>query len=497
MNICVLIPSENYRAQAGARIRYGRISAPLIESGHSIDLKDIGQFDPETAEDDVYIISKCHDAQSLICAHSLSTRGKIVGVDLFDDYFSHSADGRFARFRLWLTTLMDMIDFVMCSTPAMGEIARRYSPNTPIHVMNDPADDIRAEDIERIVDKKLSEAKKSRTLKVTWFGVGDNPHFQVGLSDLAAHGRVLAGLQDVGWKVSLTILTNKRAMTADGLTQLRRLSVPFSVEEWSEAREQVLLDDSLICFLPVNAQNFSIVKSLNRAVSALTSGCQVLSNGYPLYARLNPLIYDGLTPLLDDLSRGDLRLGRASIDRYTLLMQSLASWRQEAASLVDFLQKLRKETSLQVAGQQTLAVLHGAVTNGAAHDMARKVDGLSIGSPFCGARLAFDAVFRYSDKGEIILLVADKAMSRLQGSHARRMARSCTIANQTYWALEAGEFQDIPIVSVSEQMTLYSGSIQQMQDKIADAFGTAQVIVSENSPLPLRDLPPCHGNSAL
>ncbi|QUT04355.1 hypothetical protein KFK14_14920 [Sphingobium phenoxybenzoativorans] len=495
MKICVLIPSEDYRAQAGARIRYSRISAPLIESGHSIILQDISQFDPETADHDTFIISKCHDAQSLICAHILSARGKVVGVDLFDDYFSHFSDGRFTRFRLWLTALIETVDFVMCSTPAMAGIARRYSPNVPIHVMNDPADNIRPNDIGRIVDAKLTEARKTRTLKLAWFGVGDNPHFQVGLSDLAAHGRILGGLQDSGWTVSLTILTNRRAMTPDGLAQLRRISVPFSIEEWSEMREQALLDESLICFLPVNAQNFSIVKSLNRAVSALTSGCQVLSNGYPLYAQLNPLIYDGLTSLLDDLDQGELRLGTASIDQYISLMHSLASRSNEAAKLMDFL-KNRQKAPPMPAGKQTIAVLHGVATSGAAHDMAKKVDGLSIASPFCTARLAFDAVFRYSQKGEITLLVADKALHRLKSTETRRTTRSHTIANQTFWTLEAVEVEDAEVTSISEQLTLYAGSVQDMQEKIACAFDASQIIVSENSPLPFRDLTIIHGKAA-
>src|SRR4051794_38252147 len=106
MNIRVLIPSEEYRGYAGARIRYGRLAAELQERGITLTLQDIGEFAPEHETTDALLISKCHDARALVAAAAAYQRGQLVGVDLFDDYFSQTGDSRLVRYRNWLKQLL-------------------------------------------------------------------------------------------------------------------------------------------------------------------------------------------------------------------------------------------------------------------------------------------------------------------------------------------------------------------------------------------------------
>jgi hypothetical protein len=126
MKISVLIPSEDYRQQAGARIRYQRIETYLRALGHELTAHPIDEFTSLGAfVDDVYVISKIHDPRSLLAADLAQEAGRLVGVDLFDDYYSQDDNPRLARMRLWLHALKPKLDFLLCSTPEMRELGAR------------------------------------------------------------------------------------------------------------------------------------------------------------------------------------------------------------------------------------------------------------------------------------------------------------------------------------------------------------------------------------
>ena len=122
MRVSILVPSDEYRNYAGARIRYGRLQPQLAQLGVSLQLEDVASCRPDQSECDVLLISKCHDARSLIAAAGVSRREKLVGVDLFDDYFSQFADARLFGFRNWLNQLLPICNFALCSTEAMAKV---------------------------------------------------------------------------------------------------------------------------------------------------------------------------------------------------------------------------------------------------------------------------------------------------------------------------------------------------------------------------------------
>ena len=160
---------------------------------------------------------------------------------------------------------------------------------------------------------------------------------------------------------------------------LRRLAVPYSVEEWSEERERLLLSRALVSFLPVNAQNFSVVKSLNRAVSALCAGCQVLSSGYPLYESLAPFVYRDPDRLLEIFAGARCRYARncSCIDA-PVSRGRIPSWRRD---LCDSWMCSAKSSSAPGRGSSAplSAVIHGR--HGAIHKFAGRMDA-SVASPF-------------------------------------------------------------------------------------------------------------------
>lgn len=468
MKLIVLVPSEDYRASAGARIRYGGLAQGLAGAGITLCLEAIPTFDPSTTDCDAVLISKCHDARAIIAAAVLSRRGKLVGVDLFDDYFSQKIDSRLVRYRQWLTDLLQECDFCLCSTEPMAQVVRSYKPDVSVHVVNDPARDHDPEEACRLADFKAAEALRKRIIHATWFGVGDNPYFSVGLKDLLSHSAALSELMRDGMAVQLTVLTNRRALQADGLELISRLPVPCTLLEWSEEAERQVLEKSLLAFLPVGAQAFSAAKSLNRGWTALTFGCQVLSQGLPLYAALEPLIYREASSLLADLREGRLRLSTNSSDVYLDMLNAVGSAEAEALRLARFLGGLVSSRSVDDA---KLCVVHGLSTRGEVHELAQSVGGLSVASPYCSAKLDFDVTFRGGP--------SSMQMS-LSAAGSERLLRPTTRGqSQSQLSIKRAA------APVSYQLASYAASMGLIRRHLEEAFGPVRIIVSETSRLPL------------
>ncbi|GAB3476908.1 hypothetical protein [Polaromonas eurypsychrophila] len=412
MRLGIIIPTEEQKTQAGVRIRYERIKPALQLLGHDLDFIPIqGLASTSKPTHAIYLISKCYDARAILAAQRLHSLGAYVGVDLFDDNFSQLTDSRFVRLRYWLRTLLPHCSFILCSTPGMQDVASAYGPALPTHVMNDTAEPFDAETLAKTLVLKLDRAQQLRRIDVAWFGMGDNPNFPVGLADLAAYGSDIDRLRGHGFDIHLSILTNQRSMTADNLAPLRKLATAFAIEEWTVEREAALLARSLVSFLPVNAQSFSRVKSLNRALTALTAGTQVLSSGYPLYQPLEQFIYRCPRQLTADLKQGELLMRPATVRPFCERTHPLADIETETKKLMDFLSGMQSPQRLPGQSNASFAVIHGQETLGDTHKFAQKQNVLSVASPLCKLDLNFDVRFRYNQHGGLMVLVNKKKSS--------------------------------------------------------------------------------------
>jgi hypothetical protein len=487
MKLSVLVPSEEYKNYAGARIRYGRLAPELERNGIVLTLDDVATFMPGQDEASALLISKCHDARALVAAAAAYERGRLVGVDLFDDYFSQLEDSRLGRYRLWLKQLLGTCHFALCSTPAMADVVQHYRAGLPVHIVNDPAPRANGAELCEVLAAKLAKARRELKLRVAWFGVGDNPHFRVGISDLAAHGAVLQTLASGGMDVELTVLTNARALTAEGLAFIRQMPVRTHVIEWTEEGEREHLATAFACFLPVNAQRFSAAKSLNRAVTALSAGCQVISAGYPLYASLGDLIYRDPLSLLSDLRRGSMKHSPAGLDKFHAILDAFASAPNEADRLSKFLGQLQTPSQTDSG---PIALVHGHATSGAAHKSVRALNGLSVGSPYCAAELGFDVMFRPS-RDQLVMLISDQASKRIPASIRPPLQPTRNIANRRFWIVpEGGEVQGDSQLArwdsapLPFQLATYESTMAQIAERLENAFGPCRIFISESSPLP-------------
>jgi hypothetical protein len=395
MKLCVIAPKEGYLEQAGVRIRYRRIADHLPAYGHTLELRVIDDLrGPEELDADIYLFSKVYDARSYVVARQLRLSGKPMGVDLFDDYFSQAGDSRFTPQRRWLRAMAYWSSFVLCSTPRMKSVAATYMPRLPAHILNDPYQKLELDRIGDTTQRNLERTLERGEIEVAWFGNGDNPHFPVGLRDVHAFGSMLGRLGSTGLKVRLRLLTNMRALTVDGLEALARLPVTWSMDEWSLAGEEDLLRESLVAFIPVNAQPFSIAKSLNRAVSALSTGAQVLSAGFPLYEPLGEFIYRNPADLLGDLHRRSLRVRPDTLPRLAERFRDWADPDQEARRLALFLDEVRDVKPAALPHKDGfLGIVHGLRSGADVHQLAQRHKHLSIGSPYSHDALNYDVRF--------------------------------------------------------------------------------------------------------
>lgn len=408
--LCIVGLNDDFVHGAGARIRYLRLRDELAEHGWSVALRTIASFVTKSTvfDDDVYLVSKVYDHRAVVLAHAARAAGRRVGVDLFDDYFS-GGDPRLTPHRAWLRAMARHVDFALASTPAIAEAVRPLLVTpaleaVPVHLLNDPAVPIDAAALAARLEVKRARAVARRRLQVGWFGMGDNPYFDVGLHDLVGFAEALPALERDGWDICLRILTNDRALTADALARLARLPVPHKLELWSEAREDAVLATCDVAFLPVNAQPFSIVKSLNRAVTALAHGTQVLSVGHPLYERLDRFVYRDARDVVDDLLADRARLRPATLPALAAALTGVANAGVEGARLAGFLDAGTK-VGAERAHRPMLAVLHGRRSDGGVHKMAQSQGALSVSTPFSRSRLHYHVGLDYRDGiGRVALL---------------------------------------------------------------------------------------------
>ena len=483
MKICVVIQSDAFRDSAGMRIRYDRFRETLDADVATIEVATTTELAASrTLDHDVYVFCKTFDTTALLLARKIRAAGKIVGQDLFDDYFSQTSDPRLQRYREWLRDMAPVTDYAICSTPRMAEVVRSYLPGVPVNVVEDPIVNFDAAIIAALAETKAERARASRLLDVVWFGIGDNPFFPVGLTDLAACEQEFALMMRLGWRIQLKIVTNRRAFEGAGAEMLRRLSVPFEIVEWSEEAERQALVDGVVAIIPVNGQAFSRAKSLNRAVTALDAGCQVLSIGYPLYDRLDPFIYRSTEQLIADIEAGTPRVSTRTAGPLGDRIASLADPVKAANAFVT-------EASLGMQAKRKAAtgpvcMIQGQRSSIALHKAVGAIGGLSVKTIFCKAGWNFPVRFD-SHGSEIVMRVtpqlADKFALPLREGADLKQFGDFDFADVDHEALglrslhfSAAE-QTNPLLDLS----LYQDVISFAEEGCRAAFPGADVLLSD------------------
>jgi hypothetical protein len=495
MKIQILVRSPDWLDSAGVRIRYRRLQSEFSRLGCALAIDAMsGIREGLKLNADVYIFSKCQDAGALMLANMLREAGALVGFDLFDDYVSGTASTTFAQ-REFQRALRHEVDFLLCSTPQMASVAKSMDRTIPIHILNDPLAHGTRDKLAQLLKTKVDNFRKTGRINVLWFGNGNNPLFPVGITDLVAFSDALVPIAP---NIHLKVLTNADALDVDGLRQLRNLPFSTEIEEWSAAAENASLDEALLTFLPVNYQSFSIAKSLNRAITALTHGAQVLTAGYPLYSALEDFIYDSSADFMADLQENSPKLRGETLSELDTTLAKLADPALEASRLLTFLTGLPTGSAkLPVEKRPLRAIVHGAASTPAVHTLGRALGWLSLASPMSRQSLPFDAKIGFFDDSPTPeLRLTRKALARIS-EHWRH--RAMPVSGK----VEPGDYSHIlplpdtaaasPLTSLSRQtleskagrMVHYDAVMAATETVLQDVFGDMLMMRSEmEMPLP-------------
>lgn len=379
------------------RVRYQRFINAATD-GTEINARPIDEVSGRPFDADIYIFCKTFSLAAILLACEIRRSGRVVGQDFFDDYFSQVSDQRLLPFRNWLRQMAPFTNFAVCTTRTMQAVLRPYLPDCPITVVPDPAVAFDTAMLASQAEQKVRRISNSKTIKMVWFGIGDNPFFPVGLQDLTSRqvSSELALFKSHGWALDLVVATNARALNVAGLEQLRRLPVDLHIREWSEDVEHDVLNQAEIAILPVSSQGFSKAKSLNRALTALEHGCQVLSLGEPLYAELDAFIYRSVDEMTADLAVGSARLNRHSVPKLESLLARTAHPQKLASEFISAsLAALSRNKTAR--SDLHMVLVHGRETTIQLHKAVSKSGGLSVRSPYATTGWNFPIRFDIED----------------------------------------------------------------------------------------------------
>lgn len=191
-------------------------------------------------------------------------------------------------------------------------------------------------------------------LTILWFGNHGAPHARFGMLDLL---EIREALEQIARElpVQLVVISNNREKFDK---YLQPLGIPTVYVPWSNEAVAHWLGKARVVVVPNTLDPFSICKSANRTVHALTHGVPVVATSTPGLAALAPSIVlddflGGLRRYLTDseAAHRDVALGRRLIERHYGPDQIGAAWRnviEDAATRVRLHPRPRKEAQLAV-----------------------------------------------------------------------------------------------------------------------------------------------------
>lgn len=471
------------------RIRYDRFRDCIADPAVTIAAIPLVKLvAAKTLDHDVYIFCKTFDISALLLARRIRAANKVVGQDLFDDYFSQRLDPRLERFRKWLRDVAPVTQFAICSTPAMVEVVRPYMPGIPIVAVDDPLIGYDPLMVSALAEQKAQRALATRSIELVWFGIGDNPYFPVGLADLVGYEAALARIERQGWHVRLRIVTNRRPFDGGGAELLRAFSDETEFVEWSEEQERTALMAATVAILPVNGQSFSRAKSLNRAITAFNAGCQVLSLGYPLYDRVGDLLYRSIDELTADLAAGRCRVRGDTVATLTERLMQLANPFEAAKAFIREAQAALDAMPAKAAVLPLLCLVNGRVSAIANHKFANSMGGLSISTIFSGATWNFQ--LRFDQRGTVVVMRAVQALVQRFKLPVHKDRAPERIGDFDYSEIDVAGLGIEPMrlflapkSPPLHDLALYDDVMRFVSDCCRAAFGPIDLVVAEGSPL--------------
>jgi hypothetical protein len=319
---------------ASARIRCMNPLSELQRRGFPVEL-----FRPDHASSyHAVVYSKLYDAASYAEAQRLRSEGIRVVVDLCDNHFYNpGGNAELARAGSELRRMLRVADHLVASTAELAAVmAAEAGGNPPVTVIGDAVEEtipavkqpsllrwVHRARLRRLLGRLQRGREMGAEASLVWFGIHGGPHHEHGMADLQRIQPVVEAMHRQH-KLQLTVISNSRRKFA---SLIAPWSVPTHYLEWSPVTFLDALRAHDVAVIPVTQNPFTICKSNNRVVTALSAGLAVVADSIPSYREFAEIsrLDDWNQGLLEYVKDRDLRRRHAAEGRrYVLQRYSLS-----------------------------------------------------------------------------------------------------------------------------------------------------------------------------
>lgn len=291
--------ADSYDATlASVRYRLLMPLAALRAGGVSIERFDAAR---DAASYDAVIFSKSHSAAAVAAAQVLRAAGRAVVVDLCDNLAAahavrHVSDARLERFRAMLacathlTFSTAMLADQIAATLPCACVDRRIIPDALDMPGTASVAGMTAPGQRQLARLDRFLGRRPDALHAIWFGkslgrVSGYAHLHAAAARLAAQP----------FPVTLTVLSNAAVRW---WLERWRWRIPVHYVGWRQETAAAVLARHRVAVLPVQANDYTLGKTINRPATAILAGLGVVADAIPSYEELRPFV------ALDDWNHG-------------------------------------------------------------------------------------------------------------------------------------------------------------------------------------------------
>ena len=404
---------------AGYTIRTKPITESLHNYDFSVNIIELSDFTANyttlKSSYEIVVFSKLFNDLALLLASDLKKAGKILILDLFDNYLAYSPSCLGRGLQRRMATLVSLADGVIASTENMKQIVQKLGYQNVVQISDPIQPNLNGD---KFLNKWYSSSPE---LIFTWFGISGNPHYKAGLMDLIESVRRIANLfrqLEPIYQCRLVICTNNNTNIVKVLEVMRSHSISTSFQLWEPDTFEILMSQTHCVLIPTNNTPFVMAKTHNRASTAIMSGCLVLVDDHPEYNQLVPHVYQNWSDFTSDL----LTLNREQIVKKVSKAQdflmSIYSPETITRKLATFLNKQLMENPENkdknaVKNHLSPMFIVGKNSSGPEIKLARKAGYLCVGSKLLNPNLSYDIQFEIMQDSDLLeLILNEKAIKK-------------------------------------------------------------------------------------
>ena len=284
-------PKSSDRNVASVRYRCLLPLESLKKKGVNIELfqeKFLSKYD-------VVLFSKLYDHKNQIIAQELRRKGTKTILDLCDNHFYNPFDlPAYTTAKTNMLQMLDIVDEVVCSTDALAEIIMHEANLDKLPtVIGDPIESLpsikeKAVKQEAWVKKIFSVKNTHNSLPILlWYGSHGSPNAPSGMSDILSIEKILNKIY-VDHPFELVVASNNKKKYVD---LIEPMSIPTRYVEWEHSNFKNVLKSANGVIIPITVNPFTICKTNNRLIIALSHGVPVVADSIRSYEEFRPYCY--------------------------------------------------------------------------------------------------------------------------------------------------------------------------------------------------------------